>query len=207
LNLPNRLTVARIASIPLILVFMLPIPVGGELFSRWNAFILHYGMMAALFLFIIASITDFLDGRIARNMGIVTNTGKLMDPIADKLLVISVLVALTQLGRLSAIIVIIILAREFLITGVRMLAASRGQVVAADRSGKIKTVFQMTAIILLLLQISFARLYAFQYTAPWMAAIESVLHVAADVFVVLALAATVLSGIRYIRSGMAFLRD
>jgi CDP-diacylglycerol--glycerol-3-phosphate 3-phosphatidyltransferase len=154
LNLPNRLTVARIASIPLILVFMLPIPVGGELFSRWNAFILHYGMMAALFLFIIASITDFLDGRIARNMGIVTNTGKLMDPIADKLLVISVLVALTQLGRLSAIIVIIILAREFLITGVRMLAASRGQVVAADRSGKIKTVFQMTAIILLLLQIS-----------------------------------------------------
>jgi CDP-diacylglycerol--glycerol-3-phosphate 3-phosphatidyltransferase len=186
---------------------MLPIPVGGELFSRWNAFILHYGMMAALFLFIIASITDFLDGRIARNMGIVTNTGKLMDPIADKLLVISVLVALTQLGRLSAIIVIIILAREFLITGVRMLAASRGQVVAADRSGKIKTVFQMTAIILLLLQISFARLYAFQYTAPWMAAIESVLHVAADVFVVLALAATVLSGIRYIRSGMAFLRD
>jgi CDP-diacylglycerol--glycerol-3-phosphate 3-phosphatidyltransferase len=117
-----------------------------------------YGMIVALILFIAASITDFLDGRIARRMDIVTNAGKLMDPIADKLLVISVLIALTQIGRLNAVIVIVILAREFLITGVRMLAASRGQVVAADKSGKLKTVFQMTAIILMLLQLSVSRL-------------------------------------------------
>lgn len=207
MNLPNRLTVARIASIPLILAFMLPIPVGGGLFDWWNAFIAHYGMIFALFLFIAASVTDFLDGRIARRQGIVTNAGKLMDPIADKLLVISVLVALTQLGRLNAIIVIIILAREFLITGVRMLAVTHGQVVAADKSGKIKTVFQMTAIILLLIQLSVSRLLSATASISMIVTIETILHVAADAFVILALAATVLSGIRFLRSGRTFLRD
>ena len=177
------------------------------MFDSWNAFIERFGMIAALSLFIAASITDLLDGRIARRKGIVTNAGILMDPIADKLLVISILIALTQLGRLNAIIVIIILTREFLVTGVRMLAASHGKVTAADKSGKLKTVFQMTAIILLLLQLSISRLFLIMDTVSMIAAITTILHITADAFVILALAATVLSGIRYIRSGMAFLRD
>ena len=207
MNVPNRLTVARIASIPLILIFMIPIPSGAENFVSWNGFVDRYGMLIALFLFVMASITDFLDGQIARRMGIVTNIGKLMDPIADKLLVVSVLMALTQLGRISAVIVIIILAREFLITGLRLVAVERGKVIAADITGKLKTVSQMAAVILLLLQLSLLHLLPQLDFAPWAKSLETVLHYSADAVVALALAATVYSGIHYIRSGMIFLRD
>jgi CDP-diacylglycerol--glycerol-3-phosphate 3-phosphatidyltransferase len=186
---------------------MIPIPSGAEIFVSWNGFIDRYGMLVALFLFVMASITDFLDGQIARRMGIVTNVGKLMDPIADKLLVVSVLMALTQLGRISSVIVIIILAREFLITGLRLVAVERGKVIAADITGKLKTASQMTAVILLLLQLSLLHLLPLLDFFPWAKSLQMVLHYSADAFVALALAATVYSGIHYIRSGMIFLRD
>ncbi len=207
MNLPNRLTIARIASIPLILLFMLPIPIASSGFGAWNGFVERYGMVIALLLFIAASITDYFDGKIARRLGIVTNIGKLMDPIADKLLVVSVLMALTQLGRINSIIVVIILTREFLITGLRLLAIEKGTVIAADFTGKLKTASQMTAIILLLLQLSVLRMLPVLGAIPCAGTVESVLAVAADAFVAISLAATIYSGIHYIRSGMVFLRD
>jgi len=206
LNLPNRLTLARIACIPLILLFMLPIPSDGAFFQAWNSFIVRFGMIIALFLFIVASITDYLDGRIARSQGIVTNMGKLMDPIADKLLVVSVFIALTQIGRIHAAIVVVILAREFLITGLRLLAVERGDVLAADATGKIKTVTQMIAIILLLIQLSLQRLLPAAPVEPILRVSVSVLSCTADVFVGLCLAATVYSGIHYIRAGIRYFR-
>lgn len=105
----------------------------------------------ALIIFVAASFTDFLDGYIARKHNLVTDFGKLMDPIADKILVASALIILTEAGRVYGWVVLIIIAREFLVSGVRMLAASNGKVIAADMSGKIKTVTQMAAIMLFLM--------------------------------------------------------
>lgn len=110
----------------------------------------HYYVSAGIF--VIAAATDALDGYIARKHNLVTNFGKLMDPLADKLLVVSALVCLVQLGDIQAWIVIVILAREFTITALRSVAASEGIVIAAGNSGKLKTVFQMVAITAILLK-------------------------------------------------------
>ena len=133
MNLPNKLTVMRMALIPVFLVFMLveSIP--------------HRYLIAAV-IFAAASFTDYLDGHIARRDGLVTNFGKLMDPLADKLLVFSALVCFIELEMSSALIVFIILAREFLVTSVRLIAAEQGTVIAADIWGKMKTVSQPPAI-------------------------------------------------------------
>ena len=130
MNLPNKLTVMRMALIPVFLVFMLveSIP--------------HRYLIAAV-IFAAASFTDYLDGHIARRDGLVTNFGKLMDPLADKLLVFSALVCFIDLEMSSALIVFIILAREFLVTSVRLIAAEQGTVIAADIWGKMKTVSQI----------------------------------------------------------------
>lgn len=130
MNLPNRLTLIRILLIPVFLVFMaLPtLP--------------HRYLIAAL-IFAAASFTDYLDGHLARKMGLVTNFGKLMDPLADKLLVFSALICFIPMGAANPIIVFIILARELLVTSVRLIAAEQGRVIAADWWGKLKTVFQM----------------------------------------------------------------
>ncbi|MDR0424274.1 MAG: CDP-diacylglycerol--glycerol-3-phosphate 3-phosphatidyltransferase [Clostridiales Family XIII bacterium] len=134
-NLPNQLTMLRIALVPVFIVVLM----SG-----------HYYSSAAIFA--AASITDALDGYIARKYDLISNFGKLMDPLADKLLVVSALVCLVELGDIPAWIVIVILAREFAITGLRSVAASSGAVIAAGFSGKLKTVFQMIAIIALLLK-------------------------------------------------------
>ena len=107
----------------------------------------------ALAIFIAASLTDLADGKIARARGLITNFGKFMDPLADKLLVCSALVCLTGMQRLSAIVTIIIIAREFIISGFRLIAANAGVVIAASMWGKVKTVFQMTMVILLIADI------------------------------------------------------
>jgi len=139
MNLPNKLTVLRIAMIPLFLVFMLISP---ETFGATY--------LIALAVFALASLTDMLDGKIARKHGLITDFGKLMDPLADKLLVMSALVAFVELGWVPGVVVIIILAREFLVTSVRLIAAGKGTVLAADKWGKMKTVSQMIWIIYLL---------------------------------------------------------
>ena len=134
MNLPNKLTMLRIILIPIFVVFMF-IDIPGN-YDNW----------VALALFLIAAFTDMLDGKIARKRNLVTNFGKLMDPLADKLLVCSALVCLVALDRIPAWIVIVIIAREFLITGVRQVAAESGRVIAASYWGKFKTVFQMAMI-------------------------------------------------------------
>ena len=130
MNLPNRLTLARVLLIPVFVILML-------LYEKHP-----YVNYAAAAVFIGASLTDLFDGKIARKYNLVTNFGKFMDPLADKLLVCSTLVCAVALGRAPAWAVIIIIAREFAISGFRLIAVERGVVIAAGKSGKIKTTLQ-----------------------------------------------------------------
>lgn len=141
MNLPNKLTLFRVILIPFFVFFLLA------------PYFTGYGNYIAVAIFIIASITDFLDGRIARKYNLVTNFGKFMDPLADKLLVSSALIGLIALDRIPAWIVIIIIAREFIISGFRLVAADNGVVIAASYWGKFKTAFQMITVIVLILNI------------------------------------------------------
>ena len=130
MNLPNKLTVLRIIIIPFFIFFLMAsfIP-----FGKWIAF----------GLFVIASFTDFLDGYIARKNNLITDFGKFADPLADKLLVCSALICLLSLNKIHFIIVLVIIARDFIISGFRLVAASKGVVIAADMTGKVKTALQM----------------------------------------------------------------
>ena len=139
LNLPNKLTMFRILIIPLFLVFLLS-DIGGI-----------YGRYIALVIFVIASITDALDGYIARKRNLITTFGKFMDPLADKILVCSALIGLVQTGDIYAAAVIIIITREFIVTGFRLVVSDKGVVIAASKWGKIKTVSQMIMVIYLLM--------------------------------------------------------
>lgn len=138
MNLPNKLTVLRMIMVPFF-VFVMLTGAGGEA-SKW----------IALVLFCVASLTDMLDGKIARKYNLVTNFGKFMDPLADKLLVCSAMICLTAQEKLAAWIVIVIIAREFIISGFRLVASDNGIVIAASYWGKFKTVFQMAMIIVLI---------------------------------------------------------
>lgn len=138
MNLPNKLTVLRIIMVPFFVLFMLT-DIGGTA-NKW----------ISLVLFCVASLTDLLDGKIARARNLVTNFGKFMDPLADKLLVCSAMICLIPLGKLDAWIVIVIIAREFIISGFRLVASDSGIVIAASYWGKFKTVSQMFMIILLI---------------------------------------------------------
>ena len=142
MNLPNKLTTLRVILIPFF-VFSLLYRGGEEVLFRYVA--------AAIF--IVASLTDLLDGKIARKYGLVTNFGKFMDPLADKLLVCSALICLTELKQLPAWMVIVIISREFIISGFRLVASDNGIVIAASYWGKFKTTFQMIAVILLIFNI------------------------------------------------------
>lgn len=141
MNLPNKLTILRVILIPFFVFFML-------------ASLGPLGDYVALIIFVVASLTDMLDGKIARKYNLVTNFGKFMDPLADKLLVCSAMICLIDLGRIPSWIVIIIIAREFIISGFRLVAANKGVVIAAGMIGKVKTVFQMAMIILMILNFS-----------------------------------------------------
>ena len=141
MNLPNKLTMSRIVAIPFFVIAML-IPTGWE-GQKW----------LALAIFVLASLTDLVDGKIARSRGLVTNFGKFMDPLADKLLVSSALICLASQQRLAAWIVIVIIAREFIISGFRLVAVDAGKVIAASMWGKVKTTFQMIMVGLLIADI------------------------------------------------------
>jgi CDP-diacylglycerol--glycerol-3-phosphate 3-phosphatidyltransferase len=178
MNLPNKLTVLRVIMIPVFLVFLLTDCAGDA--SKYIA--------AAVF--VLASLTDMLDGRIARKYNLVTNFGKFMDPLADKLLVCSALIAFVELGYLPAWIVIIIISREFIISGFRLIAADKGVVIAANYWGKFKTTFQMIMTILLILQLD----YPYADTVEW-------------IFVYIALALTVISLVDYIYRNIGVMSD
>lgn len=141
MNLPNKLTMFRVILIPFFVFFLLA------------PFFEGYGNYIAVAIFIVASLTDLLDGKIARKYDLVTNFGKFMDPLADKLLVCSAMICLIELGRLASWIVIIIIAREFIISGFRLIASDNGVVIAASYWGKFKTTFQMLMVIVLILDI------------------------------------------------------
>ncbi len=136
MNLPNKLTLFRVILIPVFLV------------------LLYLGFdIPALVVFVVASLTDLLDGKIARAKNLVTNFGKFADPLADKLLTCSAMIALSDLGRLAGWIVIVIIAREFIISGFRLVASDNNVVIAANYWGKFKTTFQMIMVILLIANI------------------------------------------------------
>ena len=142
MNLPNKLTTLRVIMIPFFVFFLL-----------WQNGENRTFRMIALALFIIASLTDLLDGKIARKYNLVTNFVKFMDPLADKLLVCSALICLIELNALPAWMVIIIISREFIISGFRLIASDNGVVIAASYWGKFKTTFQMVSVVLLILDI------------------------------------------------------
>ena len=142
MNLPNKLTTLRVIMIPFFVFFLL-----------WQNGENYTFRMIALALFIIASLTDLLDGKIARKYNLVTNFGKFMDPLADKLLVCSALICLIELNALPAWMVIIIISRECIISGFRLIASDNGVVIAASYWGKFKTTFQMVSVVLLILDI------------------------------------------------------
>lgn len=167
MNLPNKLTILRVCMIPFF-VFFLMTDYAGEEVSRW----------LALAVFVIASLTDLLDGRIARKYNLVTDFGKFMDPLADKLLVCSALICFVDLGYLPSWMVIVIISREFIISGFRLIAADNGIVIAASYWGKFKTTFQMLMIVLLIAQLPFA----------WMRVVEQLVIAAALVLTVVSLA-------------------
>ena len=139
MNTPNKLTIARMIIVPFLVIFLL---------TGWGGEANRY---ISLTLFVVASVTDWFDGYLARKNNLVTNFGKFMDPLADKLLVCSAMICMIDLKRLSAWFVIIIIAREFIISGFRLIAAENGIVIAANYWGKFKTASQMIMIILLIL--------------------------------------------------------
>lgn len=149
MNLANRITVARVILVPFVMIFLLvPTPGWGwQMAGGW----ISGGSLIATIIFIVASATDTLDGYIARKRNLITNFGKFMDPLADKLLVSTALISLVAISRAPAWIVIIMIGREFAVTGLRSVASAAGTVIAASWFGKWKTVAQMVAIVLLML--------------------------------------------------------
>ncbi len=182
MNLPNKLTILRTIMIPFFLVFLYMSVMEGHDFG-WFKWV-------ALGVFIAASLTDMLDGKIARKYNLVTNFGKFMDPLADKLLVCSALIALSDIGRMPAWIVIVIIARDFIISGFRLVAAEKGVVIAAGWSGKIKTTVQMIMVCFLVADLG-----------------GKVFYVIDQVLIYLALVLTIVSLLDYLVHNKAVLKD
>ena len=179
MNLANRITLARIFLVPVIMFFLLvnlnlpPIKIP-EINDM--EFVITYNQIIACLIFIIAAWTDSLDGYIARKRKLVSNLGKLLDPLADKLLVATVLISLVEMDKLSAMIAIIIISREFAVTALRQVALLEGVVIPASKWGKWKTATQITAIIALLIN-NFPFVYIgfrFDLVATWAAAIITI---------------------------------
>ena len=186
MNLPNKLTVLRIILVPFMVAAML------------IEFPFHY--LVAGLIFGVASITDYFDGKIARSRNLITDFGKFADPIADKILVISALVCFLAKGLCDPIIIIIVLFREFVVTSIRLSAASSGKVVAANMWGKVKTVTQMIAIIaVFVFQVALEVYTVFPY-APELAIqmIENIFFVVGEVLLWISVVFTIISGVKYV---------
>lgn len=189
MNLPNKLTIFRVILIVPFVVLLL----GGE--AGWFGNNILIPNLIALAIFIIASLTDLADGKIARKYNMVTNFGKFMDPLADKLLVCSALIALVELGRIPAWIVIIIIAREFIISGFRLVASDNGVVIAASYWGKFKTTFQMVMVCLMLVNVP-----GMEIMWPW-------LNLLTQVVMWIALVLTVVSLIDYLVKNKGVMKE
>ena len=149
MNLPNKLTIFRVILIVPFVVLLLC----NHANVSWMAGISGWADYLALAIFVIASLTDLLDGHIARKYNLITNFGKFMDPMADKLLVCAAMICLVEMGRIPSWVVIIIISREFIISGFRLIASDNGRVLAASYWGKFKTTFQMIMVCLMIANI------------------------------------------------------
>ena len=187
MNLPNKITVARMLLIP-IMIIVPYLGLNNILFES-----VTIGSFITLIIFLIASFTDFLDGHLARKNNLVTTFGKFLEPIADKLLVLSALIMLVEQGIIPGWIPIIIAAREFIVSGIRMLAAGDGKVIAASWYGKIKTVSQMIAISLAFLSTN----TFMQFTSVEMGTGALILNILMSLAMIVAVLTTILSGVDY----------
>ena len=181
MNLPNKLTVLRVILVPFFVFFLL----GADWIGSFSPYI-------ALIIFIVASLTDMLDGKIARKYNLITNFGKFMDPLADKLLVCSAMICLVDLKLIPVWVVLIIIAREFIISGFRLVASDNGIVIAASYWGKFKTTFQMLMVIVIIFNINLQ--------LGW-------LNILGTILIYVALVLTVVSLIDYIAKNKDVLKD
>ncbi len=191
MNLPNKLTVGRILLVPLfVAALLIPFP-------------MH--TLAALLLFIAASVTDLLDGKIARKNHLVTDFGKFADPLADKILVLSALLCFVQLGWCDCVAVIVVLFREFAVTSIRLIAASKGKVVAANIWGKVKTVTQMVAIITILVLRSAGDILSLTIGA--VPVMDTAFFIIGECLIWISTVFAIISGVIYIMQNKHFIAD
>ena len=199
-NLPNKLTITRLVLVLVFALFAFPYPavveelVDGTIFDIVRPYI-------ALVVYIVASITDAVDGHIARRDNLITDFGKFLDPIADKLLVSAALLALCNVSIMYLWATLIILAREFVVSGIRMLAASKGNVIAAGKLGKLKMVFQTIAIITLFVA-------GIVPTSLWSGfeLIQSIIYILGNIIMVAAVVLTIVSGVEYVYKNRELLK-
>ena len=197
MNLPNKLTLSRILLVPVFVAALL------------IDFPLHWFL--ALLVFSIASLTDLFDGKIARKRNLITDFGKFADPLADKILVLAALLCFVQLGLCDCISVIIVLFREFTVTSIRLVAASKGEVVAANIWGKAKTVSQMIAIITILVMHSLLGLITdfnlFSLSAEVIASLTTIFTVTGLILIWISTVLALISGIIYIIQNKKFIQE
>lgn len=197
MNLPNKLTIFRIILVPLMVIIPF-LGIQGEVLG------IPLTYLIINFIFIIASITDQLDGHIARSRNQITTFGKFLDPLADKILVLAAMVMLVEMNKLPAWIPIIVLAREFVVSGYRLIAVEKGgEVIAASIWGKIKTVTQMIAIILAFLDVNaFGDCFSGELTG-----FAFILNLAVTIMMLVQIVATIFSGYDYLKNGKDLLKD
>jgi CDP-diacylglycerol--glycerol-3-phosphate 3-phosphatidyltransferase len=197
MNLANKLTIFRIILVPIMVIIPF-LGISGEIFG------IPYTMLIVDLIFIIASITDKLDGYIARSKNQITTFGKFLDPLADKILVLAAMIMLVEIGRLPAWIPIIVVAREFIVSGYRLVAVEKGgKVIAASVWGKLKTVSQMIALI-----VAFIDLNSFgQCFKGNLSGYSFYINLFTTIMMLISVVATIFSGIDYVKDGKDLLKD
>ncbi len=193
MSLANKITLLRIGMIPFFIFFLL-----------YDS--IYYNYIFAGLIFIIASITDHIDGRIARKRNEITDFGKFADPLADKILVISAFMCFVELGSISSIPVIIIIAREFIVTGIRLMAVKYGKVIDASIWGKAKTVSQMATIIMILFCLSIDNIMDI-CNNDFLDSFAPILELVSEVFLWISVVLTVISGIKYVKDNIEFIKN
>lgn len=193
MNLPNKLTIARVIMVPFFVLFLM------------NITIPHH-IVIALGIFALASFTDHLDGSIARKRNLITNFGKFLDPLADKILVISALACFVALDWTNVWFLIVIIAREFMVSAVRLIAADNGKVVAANVWGKVKTISQMVAILVILI-LQYIQELMDLHVMPGFSGSQTVFYIIGECFVGICVFFTIISGIIYLKDNWGLMKN